>query len=111
MKAFVSLLALLFVCSSCTTLPMFPSGSPWTKDVSGDDVADDSDDTIQWLSDQGGFGGGHLQIDFSINVNYADCNSPTVTYTTDTHDWGCDEPETIPLPSGGNLVKVKTLVT
>lgn len=83
---------------------MFPDGAPWTKDISTAELADDSAETITWLGNQGGFGMGRLQIDFSIHVNYANCDTPLVNYTTEYHDWGCDEPAQIPLPTGGSLV-------
>ena len=59
---------------------------------------------IAWLSSAGGWGLGHLQIDFSLEVLQADANTPLLTFarTDDWYDPDCDF-AAVPVPPGGAL--------
>ncbi|MCK5798251.1 MAG: hypothetical protein KAI47_13755 [Deltaproteobacteria bacterium] len=82
----------------------FPAGSIWYQDHSKDKVASNSDAIITWLDDAGGFGGGELQIDFSIEVLYADASTAMRTFepTEDHYTPDCDTGK-VPVPVGGAL--------
>src|SRR5262249_29161769 len=69
------------------TVPMF-----WNRDVSQSAKAATSDATIAALHAAGGFGGGRVQIDFSIDVLDASASTPMRTFTTtsDFYTPDCD---------------------
>lgn len=86
---------------------IFSQPEPWTEDVSK--LAKDarSDKIIAAL---GGWGGGRLQIDFSIPLFFADATTPRQTITARAADpycyrgTDCDPvPLQMPLPANGNL--------
>lgn len=82
----------------------FPAGAWMYQDVSGADLDPDSADITQWLEDNGGWGLGRLQIDFSIEVLQADGATPYETFvqTGDFYDPDCDA-VMMPVPAGGAL--------
>jgi serine/threonine-protein kinase len=83
--------------------PFFPAGSIWTHDISGADVDPNSDATIQWLANTGGWGSGKMRVDFSMRVLQAMPSSPQVPFRP-AHDFyrsASDLVPSIPLPLGG----------
>ncbi len=82
----------------------FPNGSVFDRDVSGLPLRADSAATIAWLADAGGWGGGRLQIDFSMEVLTADESTPmrAFTATDDFYEPDCDAAP-VPVPPGGAL--------
>ena len=72
--------------------PYFPADAPWYQDVSASPVDGESAAVISWLAGVGGWGGGHLQIDFSIEVLEADATTPLVSFTptADFYTPDCD---------------------
>jgi len=76
----------------------------WRRDVSQAPLDPQSAEIIAWLGAQGGFGLGHLQIDFSIEVLTADDSTPFVPFqpTDDWYETECDA-DPVPLPFGGAL--------
>jgi hypothetical protein len=98
--AFLCGLALLAVSAGGTdaqTLPVagqgpyFPADSPWYQDISAAPVDSESAAVIGWLAGVGGWGGGRMQIDFSIEVLEADAGTPLrgFTATADFYDPDC----------------------
>ncbi len=82
----------------------FPEDAVWYQDVSADPLDAESSAVIAWLNDNGGFGLGRMQIDFSIEVLAADANTPFREFTA-TGDWfdpDCDL-DSVPVPVGGAL--------
>jgi len=81
------------------TTPMF-----WNRDVSNAPKAATSDATIAALHAGGGFGGGRIQIDFSIDVLAANAATPMRSFTTtgDFYSPDCDHVQ-VPVPPNGNL--------
>jgi serine/threonine-protein kinase len=84
--------------------PYFPADAPWYQDISTAPVDGESATVISWLSGVGGWGGGHMQIDFSIEVLAADASTPfrSFTPTDDFFDPDCDLAQ-MPVPPGGAL--------
>jgi len=84
--------------------PYFPADTPWYQDVSNAPVDAESATVINWLAGAGGWGGGRMQIDFSIEVLEADASTPfnSFTRTSDFYDPDCDFAP-VPLPAGGAL--------
>ena len=82
----------------------FPRGSIWYRDVSVDPVDAQSATAITWLSNNGGWGYGRLQIDFSIEVLQADATTPLRSFipTGDFYSPDCDNTP-VPVPPGGAL--------
>lgn len=85
--------------------PYFPPDAIWTKDISHEPVNPQSPTIIAWLSNAGGWGGGRMQVDWSIRVLQATKDTPTVPfrkgktfYTPDS-----DTIKTFPLPVGGGI--------
>ncbi len=87
--------------------PYFPADAPWYQDVSTAPVDAESATVINWLASVGGWGGGRMQIDFSIEVLEADASTPlhSFTATSDFYDPDCDRSglATVPVPPGGAL--------
>ncbi len=82
----------------------FPAGSIWSRDISAEPLDPESEAVIAWLASVGGWGGGRMQIDFSIEVLRA---TPGTAYRefTPTGDWyhpDCDV-QPVPVPPGGAL--------
>ena len=86
---------------------VLPQGRPdafWRQDISAAPLDAQSAAVISWVAQNGGFGYGNFQIDFSIEVLDADVSTPFVPFTT-TSDWwypDCDA-DPVPLPTGGAL--------
>jgi len=82
----------------------FPDGAWFYQDVSHAALSAASSRTTQWLVDNGGFGAGRLQIDFSIEVLTATSDTPnrTFTKTADFYQPDCDDVP-MPVPVGGAL--------
>ncbi len=83
---------------------LFPPGAIWTQPITGAAVDPTLAAVPQWLADNGGWGFGHMQIDFSIEVLEADATTPyqTFTPTVDFYDPDCDHVP-FPVPAGGVL--------
>ncbi|HLK93775.1 MAG TPA: hypothetical protein VKZ18_28040 [Polyangia bacterium] len=90
---------------------IFTVPEPWTKDVSGLSKDGSSDAIIAALDQAGGWGGGRLQIDFSIPLFFADGSTPRETIDGPApggyqYCYGgpdCDPvPMQMPIPPGGN---------
>src|SRR5262245_35821726 len=103
-------LALLAAAGGAQTLPAaghgpyFPADAPWYQDISAAPVDSESAAVISWLSSVGGWGGGRMQIDFTIEVLEADASTPFRSFipTGDFYDPDCDLAQ-VPLPAGGAL--------
>ena len=84
---------------------LFPDGAWFYQPVDGaTPIRSDSRDTTQWLTDNGGWGVGRLQIDFSIEVLTASADTPLLTFeqTGDFYSPDCDD-VMVPVPMGGAL--------
>jgi hypothetical protein len=82
--------------------PYFPADAPWYQDISAAPVDAESSMVINWLNGQG-WGGGQMQIDFSIEVLEADGSAPrSFTPTGDFFSPDCDHVP-MPVPAGGAL--------
>ncbi len=87
---------------------IFEVPEPWTKDVSAAPKDARSDAIIGALSSSGGWGGGKLEIDFSIAVFTADAATPRqkISAPSGGYCYGgtdCDAvPLDMPLPANGN---------
>jgi hypothetical protein len=84
--------------------PYFPADSPWYQDVSMSPVDSESTAVINWLASVGGWGGGRMQIDFTIEVLEADASTPFRTFNAsdDFYDPDCDF-AAVPVPPNGAL--------
>ena len=84
--------------------PYFPADSPWYQDISAAPVDPESAAVIAWLAGVGGWGGGNMQIDFSLEVLEADAAAPVLPFTRtgDFYDPDCDF-EPVPVPAGGAI--------
>jgi serine/threonine-protein kinase len=85
-------------------IPAVPPDSVWRQDISLAPTAADSDDVIQWLDSVGGWGGGTMRIDFSLEVLHADAATPFLTFdpTGNFYDPDCDQVP-VPVPGGGAI--------
>ena len=90
---------------------LFTQPEPWTKDVSGLTKDASSDAIIAALDKAGGWGGGRLQIDFSIPLFFANASTPRETiegpmpggYPYCYGGTDCDAvPFQMPIPANGN---------
>jgi hypothetical protein len=89
---------------------LFEQPEPWTLDVSGVAPSARSGAIVSALDTLGGWGGGKLQIDFSIPLFSADASTPRQTITAPggktKYCYGgpdCDAvPLQMPLPANGN---------
>ncbi len=88
---------------------LFTQAEPWTKDVSKLAPACRSAAIIKALDNLGGWGGGRLQIDFSIPLFFADATTPRQTITSRAADPYCYRgtdceavPLQMPMPVDGN---------
>lgn len=89
---------------STGTTRYFPDDAPWYTDISAAALDPESAEVIDWLASNGGWGGGRMQIDFSITVLQAD-EPATPRAFTPTDDWfspDCDLGE-VPVPAAGAL--------
>ncbi len=88
---------------------LFEQPEPWSKDVSGLVKSSRSDAIVAALAASGGWGGGRLQIDFSIPLFFGDGSTPRQTITKPTkgaYCYGGTDCDTVPLqmpmPANGN---------
>jgi hypothetical protein len=90
---------------------LFAQPEPWSKDVSALTKDASSDAIIAALDQTGGWGGGRLQIDFSIPLFFADASTPRRTidgpmpggYSYCYGGTDCDPvPLQMPIPVNGN---------
>ncbi|GDX80805.1 hypothetical protein LBMAG42_26160 [Deltaproteobacteria bacterium] len=81
----------------------FPDAAPWTTAVADAPLDPDNDALIAGLASRG-WGTGHFQIDFSIEVLEADETTERVALepTSDFYSPDCDQTP-VPLPEGGNV--------
>jgi len=88
-----------------TPTPYFPAGSVWTQDVSNAPVDAHSQNIIDWLAGDGGWGRGRMQIDFSMRVLKADASTPTLPFHPGDQFYLPDSDliKTIPLPPDGGI--------
>jgi serine/threonine-protein kinase len=84
--------------------PYFAQPMFWNRDVSGHTKAQNSDAIIASLQAAGGWGAGHMQIDYALDVLQADSTTPMRTFSTtpDFFSPDCDHVP-MPVPAGGNL--------
>jgi len=76
------------------------------QDISSADLDPESDDTVAWLSNNGGWGGGEFRIDFSMQVLLADASTPQVLFQQEDGYFlpDCEDYSgNLPLPPGGSL--------
>jgi serine/threonine-protein kinase len=87
------------------TGPVFQAPNVWTQAVDGAALHADSAAMMARLISDGGFGGGHLQVDFSFTVLDAGATTPHVAlHQADDYTLpDCDAPATVPLPPGGAI--------
>ncbi len=83
---------------------LFEAPNPWTKKV--DALAKDatSDAVMGWLEQAGGWGTGQMRIDFSLELLFADANTPFKSFTP-TGDYYAPDGDAVPfpVPAGGAL--------
>lgn len=83
-------------------LNIFKNEQPWTKKVDGLPKSPQSDTIISQLVSQGGFGNGHIQMDFSINVVTAPPGTPRRAFTVNDDFWAPDcDCAAVPVPARG----------
>ncbi len=95
--------------ATSTTVPTLPGGlfeapNPWNTSVADQPRASVSDTIIQALAAAGGWGGGSMRIDFSIELLTGDASTPfrTFTPTADFFTPDCDHVP-FPVPPGGAI--------
>ncbi len=66
--------------------PYFPADAPWTQHVSQAPVDSESPTVISWLAGHGGWGGGQMQIDFSIEALETAAGTPFRAFTPNRPD-------------------------
>ena len=83
---------------------MFQANAPWYQDISNAPLDAESASVMAGLQARGGWGGGSLRIDFSIEVLRADASTPMRTFTPngEFYDPDCDNVP-VPVPAGGRL--------
>jgi serine/threonine-protein kinase len=84
---------------------IFEAKEPWNTPVDQDPADPSSQAIIDWLSQNGGWGGGNFQIDFSITLQYADASTPMMPFTKsgDFYSPDCDDIPAFPVPNGGAI--------
>jgi hypothetical protein len=90
--------------SSGSTTGLFQAVEPWNTPCDQDPVDPASDTIINWLETAGGWGNGNvLQIDTSINIQYATASTPMMPFTLSMGSCSpdCDNVTTFPVPAGG----------
>lgn len=82
----------------------FPAQAVWYRDYSQASLHANSDAIIAWLDNAGGWGGGSMRIDFSIEVLRDDGSAPMRTFEPTDEHWTphCDIAP-VPVPEGGAL--------
>ncbi len=71
---------------------MFQANAPWYQDVSDAPLDAESATVMAGLQARGGWGGGSMRVDFSIEVLRADASTPMRTFTPNDefYDPDCD---------------------
>ncbi len=83
---------------------LFPAGAIWYEDISEAPLDAQSAEVIAWLDSVGGWGGGEMRIDYSIEVLYADEDTEFRSFTpTDDHFLPDCDLDDIPVPDEGAL--------
>ena len=87
-----------------STTRLFPAENPWNRDVSALPVQATSSQTIDYLASAGGWGGGRLLINFSLNVLEAAADTPFLQFqpSSDFYTPDCDNVP-FPVPDNGAL--------
>jgi serine/threonine-protein kinase len=83
---------------------MFQANAPWYRDISNAPLDAQSASVMAGLQARGGWGGGSLRMDFSIEVLRADASTPMRTFTPNDefYDPDCDNVP-VPVPTTGRL--------
>jgi len=86
-------------------LPPLPPGDPLAADISQAPLDAESSAVITWLTAAGGFGLGRMQIDFSLEVNTATAQTPSLPVTPRPGYYlpACDTGIEVPVPAGGAI--------
>jgi hypothetical protein len=97
--------AVLMLSSAQAALPPLPPGDALAQDISSAPLDAESATVIEWLTNQGGWGLGRMQIDFSIEVNEAPPGAPRLSHTERTGYYlpDCDRGVDVPIPLGGAI--------
>lgn len=84
---------------------LFSADNPWNRPIDASPVSAASGNVLGALKAAGGFGGGRIQIDFSIARLDATANTPAAPFTQRAGYYlpDCDALTTFPLPAGGAL--------
>jgi serine/threonine-protein kinase len=86
--------------------PFFPTGSPWTQDISQEPLDPQSSAMIGWLAQNGGWGNhNRFQVDFNIRVLTANASTPRVPFHGAPGWYAADSDDvpSVPLPPNGGL--------
>jgi hypothetical protein len=85
--------------------PYFPPGSVWTQDARLQPLDAKSSTITSWLADQGGWGTGRMQVDFSFRVLQVDSTTPSVPFRNITGSVPVDSDtvSSFPLPRAGGI--------
>lgn len=84
---------------------LFPPGAWFRQPIDEAPVRANSEATTRWLADNGGWGFGRMQIDFSLVVLEAEAETPTLEFMPRSgafYPAHCDQVP-FPLPMGGRL--------
>jgi hypothetical protein len=83
---------------------MFQANAPWYRDVSNAALDAESATVISGLQARGGWGGGSMRVDFSIEVLRADASTPMRAFTPNDEFYtpDCDNVP-VPVPVSGRL--------
>lgn len=95
--------AVLMLSSAQAALPPLPPGDALAQDISSAPLDAESATVIEWLTSQGGWGFGRMQIDFSIEVNDALPAAPRLSHTERPGYYlpDCDRGVDVPIPVRG----------
>lgn len=85
--------------------PYFPLGAIWTRDISNASVDPNSGKIISWLANNGGWGRGKMQIDFTLRVLQVAEKTSYVPFRPSSRwmDSDSDAVSQVPLPEGGGM--------
>jgi serine/threonine-protein kinase len=83
---------------------MFQANAPWYRDISSAALDSESSSVMAGLAARGGWGGGSLRVDFSIEVLRADASTPLRSFTPNDEFYSpdCDNVP-VPVPATGRL--------
>jgi serine/threonine-protein kinase len=83
---------------------MFQANAPWYQDISTAPLDAESATVMAGLQARGGWGGGSMRIDFSIEVLRADASTPMRSFTPNDEFYtpDCDNVP-VPVPASGRL--------